>query len=241
MEASNNHPSNPVNKNSKEFYHGIGKDIVTEGIFERFPELIPYVGENYYSGNHKQLIFIGGSNYFEKELEAVSVFQDAKEWYTGNAIDKLIPENKKGSVKCAKGYWILDEAFKGAHDVLKNRGIKLDNDWLLNEAAFYNYFLRPALDPGKGMTKTFIPEPLDREVAGAALHGIIERLQPQIIVFLSKLAYNEFERYRRDKNLNYTNLLIDRVSYPSSPWWNRNGGAYGKGKLEGILETHWVL
>lgn len=241
MEASNNHPTNPVNKNSKEFYYGIGKDIVPGGIFERFPELIPYVGENYYSGNHKQLIFIGDSNYFEKELEAVSVFQDAKEWYTGNVIDKLIPENKKGSVKCAKGYSTLDKAFTVANDVLKNRGIKLDNDWLLNEAAFYNYFLRPALNPGNGIAKKFIPEPLDREVAGAALHGIIERLQPQIIVFLSKLAYNEFERYRRGKSLNYTDLLIERVSHPSSLWWNRNGGAYGKGKLERILAANWVL
>lgn len=241
MESSNNHPTNQVNKNSKEFYHGIGKDIVTEGIFERFPELIPCVGKHYEraDGKHKRLLIVGESNYFPRELESESMFQDAEQWYRGKT-KKLIPESMRVAVSNDIGYRPFNQVFNIVNNVLKSKGVGNVGE-RLDETAFYNYFLRPALNPGNGIAKKFIPEPLDREVAGAALHGIIERLQPQIIVFLSKLAYNEFERYRRGKSLNYTDLLIERVSHPSSLWWNRNGGAYGKGKLERILAANWVL
>ena len=55
------------NSNQPEFYYGMGKDLVKEGIFERFPELIPAVGDNYWreDGKHKKLLLVGESNYFE--------------------------------------------------------------------------------------------------------------------------------------------------------------------------------
>lgn len=225
-------------KMSKNDYSGIGMDIVHEGIFKRFPELVPYVGENYSreDGKHKKLLFVGNSNYFDKELVAVSVFQNAKEWYTG-ATDKLIPENKKQDVNCAKYYHTLNRAFNVANEVLKKIEPG-DEKWPLHETAFYNYFLRPALNLGKGKSKEFKPEPIDREVAGAALCGIIECLQPHVIVFFRKPTFIAFDEYRKNKNLSYDNLQICWTYHPASPrWWH---GAYGRNHLEEILRKHWL-
>lgn len=49
-------------KNQVEFYYGIGKNcIVKEGIFERFPELIPCAGDHYWreDGAHKKMLLVG--------------------------------------------------------------------------------------------------------------------------------------------------------------------------------------
>ena len=232
----------------QKFFHGIGTDIVKEGVFERFPELIPCVGENYErDGKHKKLIFIGESNYFDKNLEAVSVFQDANKWYTGNT-DKLIPKEKRTDVSNDTGYGPFVRAFNIANDVLKSNGIEPGGE-RLHETAFYNYFLRPALNPGNGKAKKFKPEEIDREVAGVALCGIIKRLEPQVIVFLSKFSFVAFQQYlnRSDKHydkisnvdIRYNNVEIHGVVHPSSIWWNRNNGVYGRARLEKILKASW--
>lgn len=234
----------------REFFHGIGIDIVKEGIFERFPELIPCVGVNYEraDGKHKKLIFIGESNYFGKELETVSVFQNANEWYTGNT-NRLIPEAKRKDVSNDTGYPPFVKAFEIANSVLKNNGVEVGGE-RLHETAFYNYFLRPALNPGNGKAKKIKPEDIDREVAGTALCEIIERLKPQVIVFLSKFSFVAFKQYLNRKNQNYTNISnidirynnieIHGVVHPSSIWWYRNNGAYGWARLETILKENWL-
>ena len=62
-----------MSKNDKEFYYGIN------GIFERFPELIPAVGEHYYreDGLHKKLMLVAESNYLGVSDEK-SVFRNAE-------------------------------------------------------------------------------------------------------------------------------------------------------------------
>lgn len=248
-----------MSKNDPEYYHGIGKDIVLNGIFERFPELIPYVGENYYSDNHKRLIFIGESNYFPasfdpllekikrygdktllplspQELQSlrdfIEVFPDEQKWYK-EYTGKPIPESIKSFVGNAIDYKTFNNVFRLIKGILKDETEKSG----LEQVAFYNYFLRPAVDNGK--TKGFKPQALDREVAGAALCGIIECLQPQVIVFLSKKAFEAFDKYLRDKNLNYDDIKILWAYHPASRrhWWR---GLYGKTYLENILKESWV-
>ena len=54
------------NENKPEYYYGIGCETVPGGIFERFPELIPAVGCNYWRGEgvEKKKIMVRGRNYF---------------------------------------------------------------------------------------------------------------------------------------------------------------------------------
>ena len=39
---------------------------------------------------------------------------------------------------------------------------------------------------------------------------------------------------------NFGNIVIEKVSHPSSPWWNRSGGVHGRVKFENLLREHWV-
>lgn len=229
-----------MKNNTLDLYLGIGKNLVEEGIFDRFPELIPCIGENYDRADrkHKKLLFIGESNYFPAYPESVSVFQDAEEWYHGKT-NKLIPEEKIIAVSNDTGYGPFVRVFMIANNLLSQRGIP-PFDSRLGECGFYNYFLRPALNPGNSKYKKFIPKEIDREVAGVALCGIIERIKPELIVFLSKFAYNEFINYIKKHDIAINNLHIDHVVHPSSPWWNRWNGLYGKDALNNILIKYWL-
>ena len=125
-------------------YDGIGSEIIKGGIFNRFKELKPAGGENYWKGKHSKLLLVGESNYFPDELESKSVFKDADKWYFGEGC-LLIPEEKISDV----GNWIgrnryFDNIFNSMKRVLEEEGITDYNDDLLEEAVYYNYFLRPA-------------------------------------------------------------------------------------------------
>lgn len=63
-------------------YSNIGKEgLIKEGVFVRFPELIPAGTENYWeSSYHKKLLIIGESNYFEDNTD--SVFKNPEAWYS---------------------------------------------------------------------------------------------------------------------------------------------------------------
>lgn len=184
------------------------------------------------------MLFIGESNYFPAYPDSVSVFQDAERWYNAET-DKLIPEEKIKDVSNDTGYPPFVRAFAIANNLLREKGI-LPCDDRLGESGFYNYFLRPALDPGRGKKKKFTPEEIDREVAGAALCGIIGRIRPQVIVFLSKSAYTEFVNYIRKHSIIFDNLHIGHVVHPSSQWWNRWNGLYGRDALKKILTEWWL-
>lgn len=228
-----------TSKNDAEYYFGIGKDIVKEGIFERFPELIPAVGENYYrpDDTHKKLLIIGESNYFSKDLESESVFQDSEKWYKSQNVG-LIPESMKTAVSNNTGYPPFLRVFKIVNEILIENDIEPQGS-RLHETAFYNYFLRPALNPGNGLRKKIKPEKTDYEVAGIALKEIIKRLQPDLVIFISATAYNAFMKYLNNKEPE--TYSIYKVSHPSSIWWNRNSGIHGKEKFKKILRNHFII
>lgn len=238
--------TNHTDKNQPEYYHGIGTEMIPSGIFERFPELIPAVGENYWrtDGKHKKLLLVGESNYFSAEEEAVSVFRDEEKWYYSNETDKLIPKTKsmKTAVSNNTGYRPFVDVFKLANSILEENGIHSEGE-RLHETAFYNYFLRPAFNPGNGEAKKMEPGCIDKEVAGIALAGIINRLEPDLVIFLSKKAFVEFDYYYKKYNpgcIESDRIFIDYVAHPSCIWWNRNGGQMGKTKFRNLLTEHWL-
>lgn len=228
-----------MNANQKEFYYGIGKDkdsVITEGVFERFPELIPAVGDYYWreDGKHKKMLLVGESNYFKDKESPNSDFQDAEKWYKADDA-KLIPQNAHKIVSNWKGGRPFENMYKVMDKVLSEAGIEHEG-YLLMEAAFYNYFLRPARD--EGTHKSFIPKDIDREVAGVALAGIIDRLEPELIIFLSKKAYDEFSAYCSEKNLIFEGVVIDFVYHPSSWRWHSPENCHLK--VEKLLSDYWI-
>ena len=167
--------------------------IVKEGIFVRFPELVPAVGDCFWREDnaHRKMLLVGESNYFNDSDIPYSDFLKPQEWYC-NPDAKLIPEYRKSDVSNWKGYRTFTRVYDCMNRVLDEQHIAHDK-YALGESAFYNYFLRPAHDIGR--RKQFVPQPVDLDVSGEALTGVIRVLSPDLIVFLSKLAYNSFLKY----------------------------------------------
>lgn len=219
-------------------FNNIGRGgTVAEGVFVRFPDLIPALGEHFWreDGQHGKLLLIGESNYFDDNDVPHSDFRDAERWYKA-ADAKLIPDYRRTDVSNYISYPTFNKVFDIMDSVLDEAGIEHEKG--LSEAAFYNYYLRPAYNAGG--SKGFRPQPIDDEVAGDALTGIIGEIKPDVIIFLSKLAYTAFTAYCKAKGLAFENIVIEHVSHPASPWWNRYDGSLGKAKFERLLKEHWV-
>jgi hypothetical protein len=227
-----------------ENYNGIGNKIIEGGIFERFPKLKPQGGENYWQGKHSKLLLVGESNYFPDELESKSVFKDAEKWYFGEGC-LLIPEEKISDV----GNWVsgnrFNNLFNSMKKVLEEEGITDYEADLLEEAIYYNYFLRPASEKNKkgesdlGFKKNC--KPIDCEVSHSALCGIIEVIEPNIVIFVSKFAWEKFMKFYKKEEKHFKSLKkIDFVYHFSSPrtWKHKNGN--GQQKFENLLRDNWV-
>ena len=216
------------------------RQIKEVGIFVRFPELRPFEGPNCDNDkNHSKLLLIGESNYFEDKWESTSDFKKPEKWYQDQEGEKslLIPDEMKDKVN--NGGKI--EYLKGLSNIIK----KLLNTDPYNEIAFYNYFLRPASDKitkgGKhdwGFNDDYTD--LDGEVAYEAFCQVLEELHPDIVVFASSLAYEKMVFFKKKYNKNFGKITIEKVSHPSSPWWNRSNGAYGRQLFENLLIKHWI-
>ncbi|WP_346700641.1 hypothetical protein [Barnesiella sp. An22] len=219
----------------------IGKGgIVEEGVFVRFPELVPAWGNHFWREGraHKKMLLIGESNYFDDADIPYSDFLQPQEWYR-NPDAKLIPEYRKTDVGNWKTYKTFTRVYDCMNRILDENHIEHEEDALC-ESAFYNYFLRPAHDIGR--RKQFVPQPVDLDVAGEALTGIIRVLEPELIVFLSKLAYNSFLNYCKEKAIVWEGIAIELVNHPAS-WRFHNAeksACCGKIKFEALLREYWI-
>ena len=213
-------------------YSNIGKGgIVKEGIFNRFPDLIP--AGNWDSDKHKKLLVIGESNYFDDNVD--SVFKNPEAWYKGEDTLHLIPEGKKTDVNNWIAYRSFDRLCKTIKEVLEGSTC----EHIYDEAKFYNYFLRPATVRGRNKSFKKDCTPLDRDVAGSTLCEIIELDKPDIIIFVSKYAYLEFRNYIESKEYK-NNIPMDFVNHPAHPasWHNKNGN--GMQKFKKLLSDYWI-
>lgn len=213
-------------------------------IFARFPELIPAEGDYYCSDAHTRLLLVIESNYFKDVSDDESCFRNPQEWYEGSPNSKLIPRRYVDMVKCWKyDYRPFRRAIDIANSLLKNPhpthdyNTGKDGAVAQNEIAFYNYFLRPA-DADKSLE--FTPGKLDLEYAAKAMDIVIEKLQPDLVIFLSSKSFHAYDLHRKENNVK-DGLVIEHVVHPSCIWWNRDGGVYGKNKLKELLKKHWLI
>ncbi|MDR0832667.1 MAG: hypothetical protein LBN93_00515 [Candidatus Symbiothrix sp.] len=222
-------------------FRQIGTEIVKEGVFERFPELVPVFGGNYSSDKHKKLLLVGESNYFPDEWEdSKSVFKNAELWYKGENCS-LIPEEMQRNVSNWVGdYKLYINLFNSMKFVLDKCEITGYKDYLLEEASYYNYFLRPArgIKGKNGFQKDC--KPIDSEVSYIALCSIIKEKNPDILIFASKYAWTNFDSYCKKHNQEFTTTKIEWVNHPSVhfSWHHRYGN--GKQKFEKLLLENWI-
>lgn len=216
-------------------YSNIGKGgIVKEGIFVRFPQLKPSsLPENWgCSPAHKKLMIVMESNYFKGDEN--SVFKDPEAWYKGDDTSRLIPKEREGSVKNDKAGW---PPFDRLCESMNQVSPEIQCEHIYDEALFYNYFLRPAT--GSSTFRNCCKN-IDKEVAGIALCGILEINKPDIVIFASKFAYDEFSKYKKSVGYDTKNILIEFVNHPSSTFQNWFSNPNSKQKFEKLLKEYWI-
>ena len=177
---------------NKSFY----KDFIKIPFYRNHAYMIPFVGDNYISTEHKKLLLIGESHYL---LKISSVHHDAYNWYYGKP--HLTSGNNSEENNCTPAktwgegrntYFCIN-----VQESLCN-ATRIKESW--NSVAFYNYFLRPA-NFGKGIndlwtTETsYRPKALDIEFAVKNLIDVLKILKPDLIVFLSKMALDCTEQF----------------------------------------------
>jgi hypothetical protein len=193
-------------------------------IYRKYPQLLPLVG-SHYNNQNKRVIFIGESHYLPKES---TIHNQPNDWYDSNS--SFLSETEKkwintrknsGSGKNQKykpkAYRIYQNIEKGILNSGFNPVVK---DNMFRYCSYYNYFQRPA-KTGKSLNNT----EKDDRVAIETFEMILSFLKFDFAFFVSKKAYNSFQRMKNFISLPQL-IVIKSVPHPGSVWWNRKSKKY---------------
>lgn len=210
-------------------------------IYNIHPELYPFIGK-LYSKAPLKVLFLGESHY----LPAAYNHKVGQEWYErstasyGFSTEALAWLNTAAIIR----HDVIESNYKNpAHNIYRNIGkvygevfAKGDYPQALEYIAFGNYFLRPAEVCGESI----IINSWDEEVRSfQQLAALEKQLQPALIVFVSKKAYESFVRVAQVQGATALFSKAKSVPHPNSAWWNRAIAQYegrtGKEELKNIL------
>lgn len=212
-------------------------------IYEFHPELALFIGKLYPKAPLK-VLFLGESHY----LPAAYNHKVGQEWYErstasyGFTAEALAWLNTAAIIR----HDVIESSYKNpAHSIYRNIGkvygevfAKGDYPQALEYIAFGNYFLRPAEVCGESI----IINSWDEEVRSfQQLAALEKQLQPALIVFVSKKAYESFVRVAQAQGATTLLTKAKSVPHPNSAWWNRAIAQYegrtGKEELKNILHN----
>lgn len=188
--------------------------------YKTHPYMMPFVGCNYESPEHKKLLLVGESHYMPK---GAVVHHEDSLWYEGSlklSKDEIRYCDTRGARYCKSGQFgkNIDKAIREVFPVAGENAFV--------EMASYNYFLRPA-----DYRRSFKSICTDRDCDDAVrvFFAILEILKPDVIVFTSRFAFNHAEWIDFPKNFNcglwvyaekhHMNYVF--TEHPSCSWWNR--------------------
>lgn len=201
------------------------------------PYMLPFVGNNYVSPNHKKLLLVGESHYMPKNS---TVHHDINGWYNGAPI---LTVNEQGYCNTRS-----TRIYKSGHlgkEIERNLQLihpVCGNAW--EEVAFINYFMRPT-DNLQGIEIFWESSPpsdeiYDREFAIHNFIKVVDVLKPDIMVLLSKLICDCVEESdsRKPSFLNFKfwdwsnprGIEYIYTNHPSCSHWNRPMKKYSKAK-----------
>lgn len=158
--------------------------------YEKYPMMRPYVGKEFHKVGNPSLLLIGESHYVDEDSACRS---SPTTWYSG-ASDSLlgidlayintaqILEDSRADGFRNKSHSIM----RNALSVINEYGPKYsDYTRVADNIAFYNFFLRPAVDGGSLKHELCAQ---DIEVANEAFRLHFDALKPSAVIFLSILA-----------------------------------------------------
>lgn len=169
------------------------QDFLKLVFYQNHKYMIPFVGTDYISPNHKKLLLLGESHYLPPKT---TVCFKEEEWY-----EKEFDLQGDDYDYCnTRNTWVGGASLLHRHVRESLYSVfKCNDPW--QHVAFYNYFLRPAQ---KGTV--FKAGPKDSKLAIENLIQIVNILTPDIIVFLSKKAVLSAEANYPSTKCGYCNF-----------------------------------
>lgn len=186
--------------------------------YSHYPEMMVAVGDLYRKATLRILVL--GESHYVDQAEA-SNHPDL--WYEGRNIacvatvpnictrkifDNAINGRKKSKSKAI--FHSLASALRAAGIAETLPGSPLQS------IAYMNYFQRPAEEGGKSLRVY----PRDITEATSVVNEVVSVLEPQLVVFASRLAWRHAKAGLADK-LQQAGIHTLDVPHPATSWWNR--------------------
>lgn len=204
------------------------RDLTALPHFDKFPEMMPWIGSEYITQNTKILI-LGESHYFKK---GIKLHHDPKAWYSrtfAESLDERIGHRVRYQISRA-----INGSFKGipTHLMHKNlhnelritdyfKNLSTSNGTPFDAIAYLNYFQRPANRMGRSISV----EAQDIDVARETIEGVIKVIKPEVVLFASVKAY---KTAIKSGLFSGGEMLRDYSAHPCSVHWNKPCKKYGK-------------
>ncbi len=198
--------------------------------YQRFPAMRPFVGKNYIN-NARKIMLIAESHYMPPES---TISLNPENWYNSTQLDLTKEEVAwidtrnilSGNWKPA-GHMIFKELNKQMSkfmDVSKSRA--------MTNVAFMNGFQRPAPKTGDSIKK--FCKPIDYKIGAKTIKEVIEVLKPNLVLFVSKLAWDKLRRKLPKPELT---TEYDFVCHPGTGgrYWHNKKYQHGLEKFKLIL------
>lgn len=200
---------------------------------ERYPQFLPFFG-NRWKQQGSRVLFIAESHYLPEVSNGKS---DSKTWYQSDATFLTKDDNEwthtRGVVMAADRYALGgNHTFSKGHTIFYNMksaifdALQMTNksQMLFQHFGYYNYFQRPAETLGKSINTSGE----DYRIAYNTIKAIAETAKPTTLIFVSKMAYNSFNHWRKKEGDEiFTKIPVYHVPHPASAWWNKESKVYG--------------
>lgn len=205
--------------------------------YSKHSEMLPFIGGNF---DKSRILIISESHYVPKKIKN----QLGDDWYedkNSDYITKILQNhtNTRGviaQITKGKGHGL----FHNLRNALKTA----NQEFSLNDIAWYNFYQKPA-----EFGKSIKPTELDKKNAISVFETVLEVLKPKLVIFVSRLSFNELQGYRewnKEKRGHFYknfNIPLAVVPHPSCQWWNKASKEQhkrsGKQKFIEILNDHF--
>ena len=193
--------------------------------YTNYPAMIPFVGSHYVSSEHPRVLLLGESNYLP---QGSTVHLDAQAWYKGS--QNNLNGDEINWINCRE--LVCGDWKPKAHGIYKNINEIIESVSFgtggrgMDHVAFMNAFQRPS-KTGKSMR--WYCTDIDILKSSAVIESVIKILEPDCVIFVSKLAFDKF-------NLEIE-IQAEWVYHAGdNRWWYRKVLPYGKNKFIQMLK-----
>jgi len=200
--------------------------------YQKFPSMLPYIGKNYGINNSRKILLIGESHYLPPKS---TISRDSENWYNSKQSDLTTEEiawiNTRNILKGEwkpKGHMIFREL-----NARMTEFMNIKNGRAISNVSFLNGFQRPAPETGNSI-KHFC-KPIDYEVGAKTINDVICVIKPDLVIFVSKLAWDKLNRKVRKTEFKTEYNFVCHPGTGGRYWHNKNY-SHGLKKFKSLIK-----